>query len=653
MSKNIDLKTINNIKALSIDQIKTANSGHPGIALGAAPILYNLYLNHLNIEASNPNWINRDRFVLSAGHGSALLYSILFAAGYDLEISDLKKFRSLNSKTPGHPEYKITKGVEATTGPLGQGFANAVGIAISEAYLSDMFDKIFDYNTYVLCSDGDLMEGISYEAASLAGTLKLGKLIVLYDSNNISLDGKLGKSFTEDTLKRFSSMGWHVQTVKNVNNLKSLDTAINKAKLVKTKPSLIEIKTIIGKDSLLQGTSKVHGAPLSVKDVEQLYKKLGISEEFQANETLFKRFRKKINKRVKAKEIVWKDKYEKYLEKISLEKKNTLENFVNNSIKYNVFDLLNVKEIKDKSLREVNGIILNKLAEKYFTIIGGSADLSSSNKTYLNKLGDFSSLNKSGRNIWFGVREHSMGAIINGMALSGLRPFGATFLSFSDYLKPTIRLSAIMDIPSVFIFTHDSISVGEDGPTHQPVEQLSMLRGIPNLFTYRPADGIELAAAWDNILRSNKPSAIVMSRNEGKLLKNTSETGASKGAYIIKKENNILDAILIATGSEVKQALEISDNLEDLGVSVRVVSMPCVELFLGQTNDYKLSVLPSKKNTFIIEKSNDYRLLQFTDCTSNLFFVDSFGNSGSAEDIEKDMMLDTISIQNKICNLIK
>lgn len=648
-----DEKIISAIKALSIAEISKAKSGHPGIVLGAAPILYTLYSKHMMIDINDDKWINRDRFIMSAGHGSALLYATLYMSGFNLSIKDLKNFRQIDSNTPGHPETGITPGVDCSTGPLGQGIATAVGIAAAERYLSEKFNKLLDYKTYVLCGEGDLMEGISYEACSLAGNLKLGNLIVLYDSNNVTLDGDAKKSFDEDILKRFDAMGWHTDMVADGNNSILIDMAISKAKRRTDKPSFIEIKTIIGRDSLLQGTNKVHGSPLTKEDVRQLKDKLKLDNDLFSNiSNLRKEMANFIRIRVTHDKKKWDTKYNAYLNSCDDETKRFLESLREDK-RYDITRLFKEKTFEDDGLRNINGIIMNEIANNYPAFLGGSADLSSSTKTYLNKFGDFSSTNYAGKNFWFGVREHAMGAFINGLALSGLRPFCSTFLAFSDYLKPSIRMASLMNLPSTFIFTHDSVMIGEDGPTHQPIEQLPMLRSIPNHYVYRPCDANEIIGSWQTILNNDKPSSIVLSRSKCKNLDVTDQLSVKKGAYIIRKEKKKLFGIIIATGSEVSLALDIAEKLSNKGMEIRVVSMPCMELFEEQPNSYKEEILPIGYKTFVIERSSKFGWHKYVYNDKYIMGLDSFGYSGKSEDVLKKLKLDDESIYKRIEKLLK
>lgn len=636
---SIDELTINYLKSLGIDMINQAKSGHPGIVLGAAPIMYALYKDHIIVSNNDPNWINRDRFVLSAGHGSALLYSTLYMAGYNISIDDLKGFRQINSKTPGHPECGLTPGVDMTTGPLGQGFASAVGMALGEKMLQNKYFynikkrkiDIFDYKVYVLCGDGDLMEGISSEAASLAGNLNLNNLIVLYDSNSVSLDGKTNKTFTENVRGRFESYGWKTLLVKDGGNYRSISSAIAKAKRFDG-PTLIEIKTIIGNGSALQGTNEVHGKNLGMEDIKQLKEKLMIeTEPFVVPNTVIDHFKGSMNKRCGDAYSKWSDKYKEY-ETLNGNKLVFLQNPNMNidlcSVNFNFED-----DLKEAT-RVTNGYIMNKLATSIPHFLGGSADLSSSTKTYLSDFKDITADNYDGKNIWFGVREHAMGAILNGLALTGFRPFGSTFLVFADYMKPAIRLSALMKLPVTYIFTHDSVNLGEDGATHQPIEQLAMLRSIPNLKVYRPADAHEIVGCWNEILNNVSPSALILSRSDVNLLKETDCNQVKNGAYIVRHEINKLDGIIIATGSEVQTAYYIANELyNDKNIDIRVVSMPSMELYNKQDDEYKDSILPIGVKKIVVEAGTSFGWEKFVYNDKYLITINKFGTSGKKDDV--------------------
>lgn len=648
-----DERIINAIKALSIAQISKAGSGHPGIALGAAPILYTLYSKHLNIDVLDEKWINRDRFVLSAGHASALLYSMLYMSGFDISINDLKEFRQIDSVTPGHPEYGVTKGVDMSTGPLGQGIASAVGMAISAKYLKEKFNGLISYNTYVLCSEGDLMEGVSYEACSLAGNLKLDNLIVILDSNKVTLDGSLKDSFDEDILKRFEAMGWYTQVVADGNNPLLIDMAINKAKRCKGQPSFIEVKTVIGKGSLLQGTNKVHGGTLTKEDIRQLRVKLSVDTDLFKNiRSLRKEMANFIRIRVMHDKKKWEVKYNAYLNTCDSDTKRFLLS-LNEDKRYDVTKLFNDALFDDDELRNINSKVMNTIADNYPCFLGGSADTASSCKTYLKSFDDFNSTSLNGKNIRYGVREHAMGAITNGIALSGLRPFASTFLAFSDYLKPSIRMASLMNIPSIFVFTHDSVNIGEDGPTHQPVEQLAMLRSIPNFYVYRPCDANEVIGSWHTALNNDKPSSIVISRNKVVNLSTTDPLMVKKGAYIVRKEKKKLFGIIIATGSEVALAIDIAEKLSRKNMEIRVVSMPCTRLFNEQPQSYKDEILPIGYKTFVIERASKFGWHKYVYNDKYIMGIDEFGCSGKEEDVLKKLKLDDDTIYKRIEKLLK
>jgi len=658
---------IANIKGLALDMINEAGSGHPGIALSAAPILYALYADHLNISTVDDKWLNRDRFIMSAGHGSALLYATLHMAGYDISVDELKRFRRIDSKTPGHPELNTTPGVDMSTGPLGQGFASSVGIALGERYLRALSksylkdDKLINYYTYVLCSDGDLMEGVSYEAASLAGTQKLGRLIVLYDSNNVSLDGETKITFNDDVLKRFEAMGWHTELVKDGTNSNSISKAISKAKRVYDKPSLIEIKTIIGNGSINAGKNITHGKPLEKTDITLIKSKLGIKDiPFTINEEAKSYFKTKINNRVNPLYSDWAT-YFNQIQKFT-NTSSLISNLLNYLIKgqinidFNALGLT-VSPSHKEELRNSNYRIMNAFVKNTPFILGGSADLSSSTKTVIiDEREEFkinSYENPLSKNIFFGVREHAMGGILNGLALAGLRPFGSTFLVFADYLKPAIRMSALMNLPVTYIFTHDSVSIGEDGPSHEPVEQLTMLRSTPNFRVYRPGDIIELIGCWEQILIDKKPCALVVSKNELELVSGTNREYTKYGAYMVKKEVNHLDGVLIATGSELRIASLLAKDLANNGLDLRVVSMPCMETFNKMAASYQKLLLPENIKTVAIEAGSSYSWYQYVKDPKYLLNINHFGYSGRKDEVLKKMALDYESLKAKIEMLLR
>lgn len=601
MSTNIDIKSVNSIRVLAADAIQKANSGHPGLPLGSAPMAYELWANHMNHNPANPNWENRDRFILSGGHGSTLLYSLLHFFGYGVTIDDMKNFRQLGSKTPGHPEYGHTVGVEATTGPLGAGMAMAVGMAMAEKHLSAVFNKenypVVDHYTYVLGGDGCMMEGISYEAFSLAGTLGLEKLIVLYDSNNISIEGDTNIAFRENVRQRFEAFGFHTQLVSDGNDLDAIGKAIEAAKAEKARPSMIEIKTKIGAGCpAKEGKASAHGEPLGVENIAEMRKNLGIADNgpFVIDQDVYDNFADIAGKKASVEEE-WNKLFADYC-KAYPEMKDLWDKYYdedNAKCLYDMDDFWNSFD-KPEATRNVSGKLLNILKDVVPNMFGGAADLAPSTKTNMKDEGDFSKENPLGKNLHFGIREIAMAAIGNGIALhGGLRPYVSTFFVFSDYVKPMARLSALMNLPLTYVLTHDSIGVGEDGPTHEPIEQLAMLRAMPNFHVYRPADATECAAAWYHALNNKtSPTALVLSRQNLPQLDGSS-TEALKGGYILEdSEKDTPDAIIIATGSEVSLAVEAKKELIADGIDVRVVSMPCMDVFEEQPDEYKAQILP-------------------------------------------------------------
>lgn len=601
MSTNIDTKSVNSIRVLAADAIQKANSGHPGLPLGSAPMAYELWAKHMNHNPANPDWVNRDRFILSGGHGSALLYSLLHFFGYGVTIDDMKNFRQLGSKTPGHPEYGHTVGVEATTGPLGAGMAMAVGMAMAEKHLSAVFNKenypVVDHYTYVLGGDGCMMEGISYEAFSLAGTLGLEKLIVLYDSNNISIEGDTNIAFRENVRQRFEAFGFHTQLVSDGNDLDAIGKAIEAAKAEKTRPSMIEIKTKIGAGCpAKEGKASAHGEPLGVENIAEMRKNLGIADNgpFVIDQDVYDNFADIASKKALVEEE-WNKLFADYC-KAYPEMKELWDKYYdedNAKCLYDMDDFWNSFD-KPEATRNVSGKLLNILKDVVPNMFGGAADLAPSTKTNMKDEGDFSKENPLGKNLHFGIREIAMAAIGNGIALhGGLRPYVSTFFVFSDYVKPMARLSALMNLPLTYVLTHDSIGVGEDGPTHEPIEHLAMLRAMPNFHVYRPADATECAAAWYHALNNKtSPTALVLSRQNLPQLDGSS-TEALKGGYILEdSEKDTPDAIIIATGSEVSLAVEAKKELISAGIDVRVVSMPCMDVFEEQPDEYKAQILP-------------------------------------------------------------
>lgn len=647
----VDKKIIDNLRGLSIDIIAKAKSGHPGIALGAAPIIATLYTNHLKFMATDDKWIDRDRFVLSAGHGSSLLYATLYMAGFPIELNDLESFRQFGSITPGHPEYGITKGVDISTGPLGQGIASSVGMAIGEAYLSNYFGKdIINHYTYVLCGDGDLMEGVSYEALSLAGKLSLNKLIVLYDSNNITLDGELSNATIENTKLRFESIGWNYILVSDGEDTASIDAAIVKAK-ASDRPTIIEVKTTIGKFSKYQGTSKVHGSPLDEEDIKNIKEKLNLRDiPFSVSSEAVTNFRTCIAERNDEAYNTWKHN----VELLPQEKLDELNSIINNKEPLKVKDIYyEIPEDGYEATRVSSGKILNSIAKNYPFIMGGSADVASSTHAKIEDEEAFSNSTPNNRNINFGIREHAMACIANGLALTGITPFVSTFFSFSDYLKPALRMSALMNLPVIYVFTHDSITVGEDGPTHQPVEQLVMLRSTPNIDVYRPYDANETLGAYKTILETRRPSCLILSRNKVELSPSTKVNEVKKGAYILEEEHGELEAVLISDGEEMSLAHDVYRILTERGIAIRLVSMPSTSLFERQTKKYQESILPPLKDVFVIELSSSYSWYKYTNDPEHLFTVDSFGSSGSRKDLLEHYGFDSEKIADKIEKLLK
>ncbi|AMM89095.1 transketolase [Bacillus altitudinis] len=645
--ETIELKSIATIRTLSIDAIEKANSGHPGMPMGAAPMAYALWTNHLNVSPQNPNWFNRDRFVLSAGHGSMLLYSMLHLSGYNLSIEDLKQFRQWGSKTPGHPEFGHTEGVDATTGPLGQGIAMAVGMALAERHLAETYNKdnfnVVDHYTYSICGDGDLMEGISSEAASLAGHLGLGRLIVLYDSNDISLDGDLDRSFSENVKNRFEAMNWEVLYVKDGNNIEEVTAAIEKAKQSTDKPTLIEVKTTIGFGSPNRaGTSGVHGAPLGSEEAKLTKEAYSwtFEEDFHVPSEVYDHFKTAVKDAGQKKEAAWNELFEQY-EKEYPELAAQLKLAIEGKLPENWDQEVPVYEAGSSlASRASSGEVLNGIAKQVPFFIGGSADLAGSNKTTIKDTTDFGRENYAGRNIWFGVREFAMGAALNGMALhGGLRVFGGTFFVFSDYLRPAIRLAALMGLPVTYVFTHDSIAVGEDGPTHEPVEQLASLRAMPNLSVIRPADGNETAAAWKIAVSStNKPTALVLTRQNLPTIDQAPEKayeGVEKGGYVVVEAADAQpEALLLASGSEVGLAIEAQKALEKEGIRVSVVSLPAWDRFDEQSDEYKESVLPKAVRARVaIEMGASLGWERYTGLDGDVIAIDKFGASAPGETI--------------------
>lgn len=641
---NIDTMSVNAIRVLAADAVQKANSGHPGLPLGSAAMAYELWAKHMNHNPANPDWPNRDRFILSGGHGSTLLYSLLHLFGYGLTKEDLMQFRQLDSLTPGHPEYRHTRGVEATTGPLGAGMGMAVGMAAAEAHLAAKFNKegypVVDHYTYVLGGDGCMMEGISSEAFSLAGTLGLGKLIVLYDSNQISIEGSTDIAFTEDVKKRFEAFGFQTLVVEDGNNLEEIGKAIEEAKADKTRPTMITVKTQIGFGCpAKQGKASAHGEPLGDDNVKALKENLGWpgNEPFFVPDEVYANYRDIASAKAEV-EDAWNKMFEEYCAKYPEMKKAWDEEFDLEIAKKLIDDeAFWAYDDKPEATRNLSGQVLNRLKDKVPNLVGGAADLSPSTKTYMKDMGDFSKADYAGRNMHFGVRELAMAAIGNGMTLHGLRAFVSTFFVFSDYVKPMARLSSIMKIPTTYVLTHDSIGVGEDGPTHEPIEQLAMLRSMPNFHVFRPADATETIAAWYSAVTSlETPTALVLSRQNLPQLAGSSKE-ALKGAYVLEDSTkDVPDAIIIATGSEVSLAVEAKAALARDGVDVRVVSMPCMDIFEEQSEEYKESVLPKNVRARVaVEALGDFGWGKYVGLDGKIISMKGFGASAPAATLFK------------------
>lgn len=638
---NIEEMSVNAIRVLSADAIQKANSGHPGLPLGTAPIAYELFSKHMNYNPQNPEWINRDRFVLSGGHGSMLLYSLfhLFGIG-NLSLDEVKNFRQFGSLTPGHPEYGHTVGVEATTGPLGQGMAMAVGMAMAEAHLALVFNKegypVVDHYTYVLGGDGCMMEGISSECFSLAGTLGLSKLIVFYDSNNISIEGSTDIAFTEDVVTRFKAFGFQTIEVEDGNDLCAIGKAIEEAKADKTRPSLIKVNTLIGYGCpAKQGKASAHGEPLGVDNVAALKENIGwpCKGDFEVPQEVYDHYKELSANMAKA-EDKWNELFAAYVEKYP-EMKELWDNYFDG---YDMSDLFNSDEYwakgdKAEATRNTSGAILNMIKKAMPNLIGGSADLAPSNKTNLKDAGDFSKDNYAGSNLHFGVREQAMAAIGNGLMLhGGLKAFVATFFVFSDYVKPMARLTALMQLPLTYVFTHDSIGVGEDGPTHEPIEQLAAFRSLPGFTVFRPCDRTETAAAWMYAVENEcGPTGLVLTRQNLPQMEGSSKD-ALKGGYVIAdSQKEVPDAIIIASGSEVSLAVNAKEELKKDGIDVRVVSMPSMELFDKQSAEYKESVLPNAvRKRVAVEALSDFGWYKYVGLDGRVIAMEGFGASGPA-----------------------
>lgn len=651
MSEELDQQCINTIRTLTIDAVQKANCGHPGMPMGMADVAYVLWTRFLRHNPKNPKWFDRDRFVLSAGHGSMLLYSLLYLTGYDVSLDDLKNFRQWGSITPGHPEVHKTPGVETTTGPLGQGFANGVGMAMAEAFLAETFNEpehiIISHHIYGIVSDGDLMEGISHEAASIAGHLKLGKLIYLYDDNDISIDGSTDLTFTEDVAGRFLAYNWHVLQIDG-HDLVAIEDAIDEARHVYDKPSLIICRTHIGFGSPHKQDSEAsHGAALGEEEVRLTKQNLGFDPDkhFYVSAKVKNHFEKAVRDGHEN-ENEWQMGLRTY-KHLYPEKYDQFQQFVNNNLPVDLNEFMDAftADSKGMATRKASGIVLNRIKTAIPNLLGGSADLAGSNKTTLDDLPDFSSSCYSGRNIHYGVREHAMTAVINGMLLhGGVRAYGGTFLIFSDYSRPAIRLAALSNIPTILVFSHDSIGLGEDGPTHQPVEQLATLRAIPNLVVLRPADANEVNYAWKVALeRKEGPTALILTRQTIPVLERDNRNEASnleRGAYILHDTNETPDVILLATGSEVELALKAAEILEKEQIKVRVISMPSWELFSRQPKEYRDTILPPEvKARVSVEAGATFGWERWVGDDGHIIGFDHFGASAPYQKIYSEFGL--------------
>ena len=648
-----DKLCVTTLRCLALDMIDKANSGHPGMALGSAAILHTIYSRHLTSTAADASWIKRDRFVLSSGHVSSLLYAMLYLTGYDLTMDDLKSFRQLHSKTPGHPEYKVTDGVDISTGPLGQGIANAVGMAMAERHLCALYpnlEHVLEHYTYVLCGDGDLEEGVALEAMSLAGSYRLNKLIVCYDNNDVTLDGPLSQSSIDNVQMKAESMGWNVLFVKDGNDVEEIDKAINEAKNQNEKPTLIICKTIIGYGSAKQGTNAVHGAPLTHEGSKIAKEFFGWDhEDFYVPDEV----KDDYNNSYVARGLMAYMQFNKDLDRLSEEDRNDYESILACDVVSKVKDKLpKYIEGYSNATRNVSGELLNIYSDNSTCLFGGSADVAGSVKTALKHKDTFTSDNYYGQNINFGIREHAMCAIANGIvAHGGLRPYVGCFLVFSDYARGALRTAALMGLPVTYLFSHDSIAVGEDGPTHQPIEQLASLRVIPNFNVIRPCDANETAGAYEIAFSSTStPTAIILSRQNLKTVRGCSKNKVKKGGYVLSYEDERLDAIIIATGSEVNLAVEAQKALKEENIDVRVVSMPSTFLFDKQRNLYKESVLPHSCNTKIaVEMGNGDMWYKYA---NEVMSIDTFGASGPADQVIEAYKFTKTDLVNAVKKMI-
>ena len=660
----MDNKSIAVLKGLALDIIQNAKAGHPGSCLSSAPILYTLFTKQLKINPKNPEWLNRDRFVLSSGHVAPLLYSMFYLSGYQISVDELKNFRKFDSHTPSYPELK-NLGIEVTTGMHAQGLATSVGIALAEKIYEQkynikpkgMFDTktkpLFNYYTYVLASDADMMEGISYEAASFASHLNLDKLIVLYDANKVTMDGSIDMTFSENVASRFSSLGWDVHVVKNGNSVSEINNAIKKAKTAK-KPSFIQINTKIGDGSIYEGTNKIHFGELTKEDYEHIRKKLNIDNmPFLPNKEGADYIRNQVLLRSELEYGNYEKTYAEYKNLLTQNEMMEIDNIAYNNLYLDLSKLnLQINVDEKETLRDSNSKILNIIANNFYNLIGASADTVGSTKAYLFDKGDINKTDFKARNIRFGLRENLMGAVVNGLAISGFRPFASTYLASSDYMTSSIRNTALMDLPVTYIFTHDSITTGTDGPSRQPVEQIAHFRAMPNINVYRPADIKEIIGTWQCIMKDKKPSIITFARTEVKPQSGTNPNSVDKGAYIESDCSGRIDAVIIATGAEVQVANSIQERLKQENINIRVISMPCMEKFLEQSDTYKSDLFPYDAEVFVIEYASSLGWEKFVIDSDHLFTVDKFGVSASKDDSLKYQGIDIESIIEKIKSIL-
>ena len=653
-------KSVNAIKVLGVDAINKAKSGHPGVVMGAAPMAYSLFTKHLRVNPKKTDWINRDRFVLSAGHGSMLLYSLLHLSGFeDVSLEEVKNFRQWGSKTPGHPEFGHTKGIDATTGPLGQGISTAVGMALAERYLAAKYNKegynLFDHYTYVICGDGDIMEGVASEASSFAAVQKLNKLVVLYDSNDICLDGETKDAFSENVRARYEAYGWNTILVEDGASVEAVNAAIEQAKK-SDKPTLIEVKTIIGAGSPnRQGTNGVHGAPLGDEETALFRKEIGWENEpFDIPADVYADFKVNVAERGENEYAKWEKLYADYKVKFPELAKELEEALTREDIKHLSKESFSFKNVGEaQATRNSSQDAINSVAAVLPTFFGGSADLSHSNMTFIKGDGLQDDEHRTERNVQFGVREFAMATVLNGLTLhGGVRVFGGTFFVFSDYLKAALRLSALQNLPVTYVFTHDSIAVGEDGPTHEPIEHLASLRTIPNTYVFRPADATEAQAAWYLSQKTNnKPTSIVLTRQNLPILENSSFEKVAKGAYVVYETAEDFDTILIATGSEVALAIDVALELEKDGSKVRVVSMPSVELFEEQSKEYKEELLPlNVRRRVSLEMGNSALWYKYVGLDGLAIGIDKFGASAPANKVIEEYGFTVEAVVEKIKN---